>query len=100
MIEYMNLMKATARDELERETHWLHVLQVVNDVTEPEWAGQLAAYKHEVRTVEGRNIMRLRQVQSKLTGDIDALGNKIEDLAKLVSATIAAKAGGDDDAEE
>lgn len=79
-------MPARKRDDLERKTMWLHVLEVVNDVTEPEWTGQLNAYKNEIRSLERRTESRLKSVQRRIVGDIDQLSEKMDGLAKLVLA--------------
>jgi len=98
MVEYLNVMGAQRRDALERQTMWLHVLHVVNDVTEPEWGGQLSAYKSEVRKLERYTEARLEAVQRRIVSDIDLLGEKMDALAKSVAQL--AKRGGEEEGED
>jgi hypothetical protein len=71
-------------------------------VIEPEWAGQLAAYKHEARAIESRTMVRLRQVQSKITSDIELIRSEIADIAKrnIRLAAASKDAGVADDLED
>mmetsp|Transcript_31895 Transcript_31895/g.74424 ORF Transcript_31895/g.74424 Transcript_31895/m.74424 type:complete len:1576 (-) Transcript_31895:213-4940(-) len=84
MIEYLNIMNTQKRAKLERQTMWLHVLEVVNDADVPEWAGQLNAFKMEVRLLETRTTTRITSMQRKVLGEMDSLSEKIDDLSKRV----------------